>query len=269
MESAYSGIGYFWAVILGLVQGLTEFLPVSSSGHLALVERLGMGIPAPPAFDVLLHLATLGVVVVYFRRTILWYGKNDPAALVYILIASVPTGLVGVLAKDCLEALRFSPNAICAGLLVTAAGLLAAQFFQGAGYQLRDLGWFGALAVGVCQALAIVPGISRSGSTIAGAILCGVDRKEAFGFSFILSIPAVLGAAMLHVAEMVKTGEAAAFAEWGAVLPPALGCLCAAVGGYAALRILERVVVSGRLAWFAAYCGVVAVAGFVYFNIFN
>ncbi|MDR1745328.1 MAG: undecaprenyl-diphosphate phosphatase [Planctomycetota bacterium] len=269
MDSAYGGIGYFWAAILGLVQGLAEFLPVSSSGHLALVERLGMGVPAPAAFDVFLHLATIAVVIVYFRSAIRWYIRNDPLALGYVVAASVPTGLVGILFKDSLEALRLSPNMICLGLLVTAALLFATEILRGAGYQIRDLGWFGAVTVGFCQALAIVPGISRSGATIAGAVLCGVDRKEAFGFSFILSIPAVLGAALLHVREMLHSGEAETVFDWASIGPLLLGCAVAAAAGYAALRILERVVIAGRLAWFAAYCCLVAVAGLVYFNFFN
>lgn len=91
---------YFWAALLGLVQGLTEFLPVPSSGHLALVEHLGMGMPADPLFDVLLHIATLIVVIVYFSKSVVWYFRHDRVVLWYVVIASVPNGLIGVLAKD-------------------------------------------------------------------------------------------------------------------------------------------------------------------------
>ncbi len=106
-------------------------------------------------------------------------------------------------------------------------------------------------------------------ATIAGAVLCGVDRKEAFGFSFILSIPAVLGAALLHGIEMFKAGGAGALLEQTPLGPVLVGCAVAAASGYAALRILERIVIAGRLAWFALYCGLVAVAGFSYFNFFS
>ncbi len=250
MDSAYGGIGYFWAAV-------------------ALVEHLGMGVPAPAEFDVFLHLATLLVVIAYFRRAILWYVQNDPPVLLYVALASVPTGLVGILCKEYLEALRLAPNMICLGLLITAAFLLAAELGHGPGYQIRDLGWFGAATLGVCQALAIVPGISRSGATIAGAVLCGTDRKEAFGFSFILSIPAILGAAALHAMDMIRAGGAGAFLEQTSIGPLLVGCAVAAAAGYAALRILERIVIAGRLAWFAAYCCLVAAAGLAYFNLFN
>jgi undecaprenyl-diphosphatase len=260
-------IGYLWAAVLGLVQGLAEFLPVSSSGHLALVAHLGMGSAAPAAFDVFLHLATLIVVIVYFRRGILWYAENSPVVLLYVIVASVPTGLVGVACKQYLEALRLSPTLICLGLLVTAMALFIAELHRGAAYQMRDLGWLGAATLGVCQALAIAPGVSRSGATIAGAIICGIDRKEAFGFSFILSIPAVAGAVLLHIVEAFGADGGGAFLAEVPLGPLLVGITVAAASGYFALRTLERMVVGGRLAWFAGYCLLAAVSGLVYFNL--
>lgn len=268
VETDIASINYFWAAILGIVQGLAEFLPISSSGHLALVEHLGMGVTAPASFDILLHLATLIVVFVYFRHAILWYFKNDFKVLIYVAIATVPTGIIGLAARKYFESLRDSPTMICIGLLVTACALSVAELRKGAAYQLRDLGWFGAFVIGSCQALALTPGISRSGSTIAGAMICGVDRDEAFRFSFILSIPAVLGAVSVHVAELLRHGDSGGLFENVGAGPLSLGFALSAATGYASLAILERVVSRGRLVWFAAYCCVAALAGLIYFNLF-
>lgn len=266
MDANTSSIGYLWAAILGLVQGVAEFLPISSSGHLALVQHLGMETPAPAALDVFLHLATLLVVIFYFRRTIFWYYRNDLRVLMYIVAATVPVGVIGMLFKDYFEALRESPNIVCLGLLITAIGLTLAHVLKHAGaYQLRDLGWFGAIVVGMCQALALTPGISRSGSTIAGAVICGVDREEAFSFSFILSIPAIMGAVFLHARGFAKDG----FAVFGGIAagPLALAFVIAAASGYLALSLLDRIVARGNLIWFAGYCLAVSLLGFVYFNL--
>ncbi len=215
----------------------------------------------------LLHLATLLVVLAYFRRTIYWYYANDRRVLLYVLVASVPTGVVGFAFKEYLEALRLSPLLICAGLLVTAAALLWAGLQRGAAYQMRDLGWFGALTLGFCQALAIAPGVSRSGATIAGAMICGIDREDAFSFSFILSIPAVLGAVLLNLLQAVRAGGAEGMLAGVPAGPLAVGFLCAAAAGYVSLRILERVVTEGGLLFFAAYCATAAAAGFIYFTL--
>lgn len=265
MDANTATIGYLWAAILGIIQGMAEFLPISSSGHLALIQHLGLGAPAPAAFDVLLHCATLGVVIYYFRRTILWYWKNDPLVLIYVVAASVPTGIIGLLFRKNLEAIRYAPALVCLGLIVTACALaLANKKQENAAYQLRDLDWVGVVAVGLCQALALTPGISRSGSTIAGAIFCGVDREEAFSFSFILSIPAVLGATFLHLVDFIRHG-AASFGNvsFGPIL---LGFILAAVSGYIALAVLDRLVTKGRFMWFAVYCMAVGVVGLVYFT---
>lgn len=267
MEPQVATITYFWAVILGAVQGAAEFLPISSSGHLALVEHLGMGMAAPLAFDILLHLATLLVVLFYFRAAILWYAKNDFTVLMYVVIACIPTGIIGIVAKPYFEALRHSPTMICIGLLVTASALSVAEIRKGAGYQLRDLGWFGAFTVGLCQALAIAPGVSRSGATISAAMICGADREEAFRFSFIISIPAVAGAVLLQGWEIYRHYGLA----WPAGLalgPSIAGFAAAAAVGFLSLWVLEKIVAGGRLVWFAAYCCLAAIAGLVYFNLF-
>lgn len=265
MDVDYSGLGYLWAAILGVVQGLAEFLPISSSGHLALVEHLGMGMAAPASFDVFLHLATLLVVIGYFWKRIVWYLRNDFRVLIYVVVASVPTGFVGLFLKDYLQSLRHLPVMICLGLLITAAMLAVAESCRGAGYQLRDMGWLGAVTIGFCQALALVPGISRSGMTISGGMICGVAREEAFNFSFIMSIPAVLGAVMLEGLGGIREMGAGAFFSSLVSGPFWVGFILAAVSGYLALRLLDKAVARGRLVVFAVYCCVLGVAGLAYF----
>jgi Uncharacterized bacitracin resistance protein len=260
-------LGYFWAAILGIVQGVAEFLPISSSGHLALVEHLGLGRAAPPAFDVFLHCATLLVVLAYFRRTILWYVKNDKIVLWYVVLASIPTGIIGLACKPYFEALRNSPTMICVGLLVTACALSVAEIRRGASYQLRDLGWGGAIIIGLCQSMALAPGVSRSGSTIAGAMICGVEREEAFGFSFIISIPAVGGAVLLHFLEAMRGADMGDMLVRIEVGPYLVGFALAALFGFLSLAALKRIVAGGRLVWFAAYCCLAALAGLVYFDV--
>lgn len=259
-------LGYFWAAILGAVQGLAEFLPISSSGHLALVEHLGLGMAAPAVFDIFLHLATLLVVLVYFRHTIVWYLRNDFRVLLYVVMASIPTAAIGFAFRKYFEAIRHSPTLICLGLLVTACILLMAEMRKAESLRLRDVGWFGAFVIGLCQALAITPGISRSGSTIAGAMLLGVEREEAFRFSFILSIPAVAGAALLSILSLVRAGGVDALFQGMEPGPLAVGFLVAAAMGFVSLAVLKRLVLRGGLVFFAVYCLFAALAGFIYFN---
>ncbi|MDR1518935.1 MAG: undecaprenyl-diphosphate phosphatase [Planctomycetota bacterium] len=269
MEAALDlpDIGYFWAAILGLIQGLTEFLPVSSSGHLALAEHLGLGREAPPSLDVLLHLATLAVVCRYFRRSILWYAQNDRKVVWFAAMATLPTAIAGLAGKRHFEALRQSPTLICVGLLVTASALAAAEMRRQPSCQLRDLGWFAAFAIGLTQSLALAPGISRSGLTLSGAMLCGAERSEAFRFSFIIAIPAILGATGLHILESLRQGGVGGLTRGTGIGPLLLGMAAAAVSGHFALSLLERLVAGGRLVWFAGYCCLAGLAGLLYFNL--
>ena len=262
-------LGYIWAIILGLIQGLTEFLPVSSSGHLALARHLGLGEAGNIVFDILLHVATLLVVLAFFWKQLLWYLKNDRIVIFYIIIASIPTGIIGYLFRHYFEALRESPTMICIGLLITAAALAMAEMSKSASYQLRDMGKFGAFFIGLCQTLAIVPGISRSGLTISGAMLSGVDKEEAFRFSFLLSIPVVLGAALLKGIEIFRESELAVLREHLPLGPCIIGFITAVISGYLALHILRSVILGRRLVWFAAYCCAIALIGLAYFSIFG
>jgi undecaprenyl-diphosphatase len=215
------------ALILGLVQGLTEFLPISSSGHLVLAPEL-LGIPAPPlAFDVLLHLATAVAIAGYFVRELrlMLYSFVAPARLpegdvkgfrrmtLWLLVGSIPAGIAGVAFGDFFESLFTSTLGVGIFLLVTSALLVGAELVirSSAGRRrVSDMGLLDALIIGGFQALAIAPGLSRSGSTIAGGIFLGLDRATAARFSFLLAIPAIGGAGLLKITGMIDgIGEAA------------------------------------------------------------
>lgn len=246
------------ALLLGLVQGLTEFFPVSSSGHLVLAQAI-LGVHANGILmEVVLHVATALVVVGYYREKAvdLLRPRFDEARNRYrlaIIVGLIPTGIVGVLLKDRIEALFERPGPTIAALAFTGVFLLATRF---APPRERRITLRIAFVIGVAQAIAILPGISRSGATIACALFLGVRRDEAAEFSFLLSVPAILGAALLTAREM--SAEAAG---GGVVLPALLGGVAAALSGYLALRLLVRLVVKGRFYRFGWYCLALALVG--------
>lgn len=254
-------MGTVESVLLGVLQGLTEFLPVSSSGHLVLTQSLIPGFEQPGVlFDVLLHAGTLLAVLVYFRRDVLaLVGSLTPGGdrgyrrLVYLIVAAtVPTGLIGVIFKHPLEALFHAPRAAAGMLLVTGGLLWVSEVLGRPRDDLDRLGYPRALAVGTIQGLAIIPGISRSGSTIAVGTLLGVRGEEAARFSFLLSVPAILGAVVLQLPELsaVKAGSSAAYVA---------GALAAFITGVGAIRFLMAAIRRGRFRWFAVYCWVLGV----------
>jgi len=245
------------ALLLGLLQGITEFLPVSSSGHLAVLQylwRLPEHTRMPLA--AVLHIGTTVALVGYFwrqlgniltgiaarernRRTQSWRTVG------YIAVGSVPAAVVGLLLEERLEAAFSEPFLVGVMLLVTGGFLFATRFFL---ERDRQVGWLVAFAIGVAQAFAILPGISRSGVTIATAIFLGLRRKDAFEFSFILSVPIIIAAA---TRELVGINY-----SFIGVWPIAVGIGMAFLSGVAALMVLKRVVLNRRLHWFAFYCWV-------------
>ncbi len=253
------------AVTLGVTQGLTEFLPVSSSGHLVLVPQfLGMAQP-PLAFDVLLHVATLVSVAGYFARD--WYSmilafvaprrlpgrsaREWRRLALWILAGTIPAGLAGFFLKDFFESLFSSTLAVGVFLILTACLLTLSDIVVGSGRQRRraveDMGLVDALIVGCYQALAIAPGLSRSGSTIAGATFLGLGREAAARFSFLLSVPIIVGSALL------TAGDLSSGIQGGDGLAYAIGAITAVVSGLAAIHLLLRYVRSHRLLPFAVY----------------
>lgn len=263
--------------MLGLVQGLTEFLPVSSSGHLVLVQHL-LGITTPQVlFDVVVHLGTLLAVVVatgpelaaVVRGVLAWPralggGAADGARAresrlaAWVLVGTVPAALVGLLLADRVEALFGSARVVGGALLVTAAILAAAARAPARSATLWELGAGRAFLIGLAQAVAVVPGISRSGSTIAAGVLAGVEREAAARFSFLLAVPTIAGAGVL-----VALREAAGQLASPGAGPLLVGFVAAAVSGYAAIRLLLATLRRGSLAWFAAYVAIVGLLALV------
>ena len=247
------------ATLLGLIQGLTEFLPVSSSGHLAIAQHFLPGFEQPGLlFDVLLHFATTMAVVIYFRKDI-WkllscffrkdpYAMDDRHTFWMIVIGSIPTAVIGLSGKDFFESLFENLLVIGCMLLLTAMLLIVAEKARKQdGRGLAQLKINDALLVGVVQGLAIIPGISRSGSTIASLLLRGVDGEAAAKFSFLLALPAIGGAMLLSLKDLqqISNGELPAYA---------LGALIAFISGLFAIRWLMNVVRRRRLVGFAIYC---------------
>jgi undecaprenyl-diphosphatase len=256
------------SMVLGVIQGLTEFLPVSSSGHLVLVEHL-LGVDPPGVtFEVILHLGTLLAVTFYFRRRLfdilrdLVRGREAPPAesgrryVLALVLATIPAALIGVLFKDHIEAAFSSPKAAAGFLIFTGLFLICTLLMRDKG---RLLTPWRAVVVGMAQAAALLPGVSRSGSTISAAILLGIAPAKAAEFSFILSIPAVAGAAMLSLSEAALNGLSAATLGMYAV-----GGLVALVVGYASLSFLFGMIRKGRFWWFGAYCVCIGVAWLIF-----
>lgn len=254
------------AILLGVVQGVTEWLPVSSSGHLVLAQAL-LGVEAPIVFDLVLHLGTLLVVVFFYRAVIaqilrayahlprelrsglswrraLW---DDPHRRLGVLVVSgtIPTAIIGFTFRDTITTLFESVLAVAIALLVTGTFLWATKYARPIPGDLRVRH---ALLIGIAQGVAILPGVSRSGSTIGAATLLGVDRELAVKYSFLLSIPAIVGAAVLQ-ANPAAFGTIAG--EWPAY---AAGTVAAMVVGYASLSFLVFIARRRGLHYFAYYC---------------
>lgn len=263
---------YLAAILLGVLQGLTEWLPISSSGHLVLAQHF-FGIDMPIFFDLLLHLGTLVVVLVYYRKVIVamlaavlrtpkaareagsWRaaGWDDPdrRLALLVVIATVPTAIIGLTFRGLIHQLYASPLAAAIGLLLTGALLWTTRLVHA---RPRALGVREAVAIGVAQGVAIAPGVSRSGTTVATARLLGVAREDAVRYSFLLAIPAIVGAAILET-------DASAIADAGAHWQAYLAGTIAAMGvGYAALRLLVLIVERDLLHVFAIYCWTLGLA---------
>jgi len=249
------------AVILGIVQGLTEFLPVSSSGHLVLFQTwLGDAFFAqehPLLFVLALHVGTLLPVLWFYRDSLRELSTERGRRMgALVLVGTVPTGLIGVLFKDHFETLFSSPDRVAVALLVTGALLFATRGREPTGDD-DALTVRTALIIGLAQGLAITPGISRSGTTIAVALFLGLNRELAARFSFLLSIPAICGAVVLEM----KDGVDVSGTDWSAV---GAGFAASMVVGYAALVMLVALVKRGGLHHFAWYLWPVGVAALIF-----
>lgn len=261
-------VGLLEAVALGVVQGITEWLPVSSSGHLVLAEHF-LGVDVPVFFDLVLHLGTLVVVLFFYRKTLVEIARamldaprarrksggswarvlwDDPLRRLGLLVVlgTVPTAVIGLAFEDAIVALFDAPLFVAGALLATGTAL---WFTRAAAWRdPKPLTWGKALLIGAAQGVAIMPGVSRSGATISAAAYLGVDRETAVRYSFLLSIPAIVGAAVLQT-DLAAVGGLVA--DWPAY---AAGFAVALLVGYASLRFLVMLVQRDRFHWFAVYC---------------
>ena len=242
------------AIILGIVQGITEFFPVSSSGHLVIAQAI-FGIKETMlAFDIFLHFGTLVSIAIFFHRDIIDLFVSTASVaprrstLVCLIVATIPTAMIGFLFKDMVENLFGSPKLVGAMLLVTGAWLFFASHRSKKIKQPSKLNFLNSIIIGIAQGIAVVPGISRSGATIGAGLATGLEREAAFKFSFLLAIPAVAGACMLKahkITTIVAKGEALIFLAGG---------IAAAVTGVITLKALLGLVKNNKLSLFGIYC---------------
>ena len=256
------------ALLLGLVQGLCEFLPVSSSGHLFLVSKLTSGAVGEgyfgSFFTVMLHVATLIAVVVVYREQVLSILRHPLQKLtLHLIIATLPTVAIALVLKkfDALDKWLDEGNFIGFSFLLTAIFLTVSELMcrrRKARKSLKTMRWTDALVIGGMQAIGVLPGVSRSGSTIAGALGMRLDRKSAADFSFLMSIPAILGGLVLELYKMIKEPAFEINFTFSAAL--ILSMLVAAISGYFAVRFMIRLITKKGLLGFAIYTGVLGVA---------
>ena len=280
----------FESIILGLLQGLAEFLPISSSGHLVIGHELLNMNEAGMFFDIMLHAGTLLSIFVVFRKKIvdiivgcLRRDKEQLREAGYIVLASIPTAMIGLGFKDALETLFVNPRAVCVAELFTGLLLFTSQWGPtGAKHPDNEgvkMNWWRALVTGTVQGIACIPGISRSGSTISAMMFMGVNRKYAGEFSFLMSIPAVGGAALLDCIKWIKCQnvekvaqmalenpeKAAKCAEAGNFTPELLvGMVVAFIFGVIALKWLMNFVQKGKFQHFAWYVWAVGILGLIF-----
>ena len=245
-----------WEIILlGILQGLTEFLPVSSSGHLVVVNAVFEALGSEPVKDlievsIVLHLGTLIAVLVFYRREIWRLLGADRRVVPILIVGTIPAVVFGLLLKKGLPEKLILENPLVAGLMfpVTAAALLWASRRAAGETDYPQLTWQKSLAIGCMQAIAVLPGISRSGFTIAAGLGVGLNRQASATYAFLLAIPVIAGAGLLEGIDAVKEG-----ATGTSPLNLAIGCFVSFAIGWVALKLLVRWVQQGRLAMFAYY----------------
>jgi undecaprenyl-diphosphatase len=260
------------SIILGIIQGLTEFLPISSSAHLVIAPYLlNWQIPAQDAFifDVLVQLGTLLAVIVYFRKDLLtilvsvfrglfsrhpWKPFSDQNARLgwYLVLATIPAVIAGFLFRDLVERAFSSPLAASLLLVGTAALLVTAELVGKRSRQIESITWLDALLVGLFQVISLLPGISRSGSTISGGMIRNLDRPSAARFSFLMSVPVMIGAGLVAIVDLIKLPN-----YTGQIPTLIAGFVTAALVGYLTIRWLLSYLSKRSLYIFAAYSLVV------------
>lgn len=286
----------FQSIILGLIQGIAEFLPISSSGHLQVVQKLFKLDEVPLLYDIILHVATLLAVCIFFRKKIAnlfcvlyrWIFKKPKPnsidetdfisgtdergrkAIIAVLISTLVTGVIGIFTKKLIDNDQISIKITCAGFIITALLLIFSSLLEKFSaktmtqkkelQQQKGISALQAVIIGIMQGFGTLPGISRSGSTIAGAQLSGVKRETAGEFSFIISIPAILGAFVLELKDFLETKTEQTLN----IVAVIAGSLSAFVFGYLALAFLMKIIKKGKLEFFACYLIPLGILGIIF-----
>lgn len=237
--------------ILAVVQGLTEWLPVSSSGHLVITQK-ALGLNLPLIYSVMLHVGTLIVVLTVFRKDIAeiiralvkrdFETEEGKKLAVFIAVGSLPTAIIGFIFHDFLKSLFSNLLAVGLALLITGCVL----FFSEKRIGNRKMGVLDSLLIGLAQAIAIIPGVSRSGVTISTGLLRKVNKATAFKYSFLLSIPAIIGATVMESRELTVGNVD--------MVPLFLGTIISMIVGYTSLKLLQNIVINEKIHHFAYYC---------------
>ncbi|MFW6275981.1 MAG: undecaprenyl-diphosphatase UppP [bacterium] len=257
------------SLVLGIVQGLTEFLPVSSSGHLVIVQRFFNIVSENLAFEVVVHLGTLlSVLVVFYddiikmirsffggiigKKVKICYQEDYHFKLaILVIVGTVPAVIAGLFFNDFFKSIFHNVKLVGVTLLITAVILFLTRFVTNRG---KKLTFWKSVLIGIGQAMAIFPGISRSGTTISTSLYLGLNREEAARFSFLLSIPAIAGAAVLELSDLFKTGLVI-----NQVWVLIIGFIASFIVGYIAIRFLLRLIKTGKFSWFAPYCAALGI----------
>jgi len=248
------------ALILAIIQGLTEWLPVSSSGHLVIAQQF-LGLNPPLIFDLLLHIGTLVVVIMAFRKDILNILKTlvkrdlsstEGKLAFFIVVGSVPIAILGVLFRENIEQLLSNILAVGVALLINGGVLFFSEKRKGN----KKMGTLDSILIGIAQAAALIPGLSRSGLTVSTGLLNKIDKQTAFRYSFLLSIPAILGATLFEFRDI-----AAINIELTSIV---VATVLSMIVGYVSLKMLHRIVMSERFHLFAYYCTIVGGAIIIY-----
>lgn len=254
------------AFILGLLQGLTEYLPVSSSGHLAIGAALfGVEGEENLTFTILVHVATVLSTLVILWKEISWIFKgmfkgtlnSETRYVINILVSMIPVGIVGVFFKDKVEAI-FGSGLLVVGLMLLVTSLLLTFSYYAKPRQKENISIKDAFIIGLAQAAAVMPGLSRSGSTIATGLLLGNKKEKLAQFSFLMVIPPILGEALLDIIKMLKHGAQAAAGDIS-MTALAVGFIAAFVSGCLACKWMINIVKKGKLIYFAVYCAIAGV----------
>lgn len=277
-------MGYIEAIVLGLVQGLSEFLPISSSGHLALLENLfEIKEESVLFFAVLLHIGTLVSIFIVYHEDI--YALIKELGLLFkdifsgkglrieerpirklgimIIVSSIPTAIMGLLFSNFIDKVFGSLIVISICWIITGLILFFSEKLKSNSKEIEGMKYRNAIFIGICQGLAIMPGISRSGSTIVGSLVTGLKREFAVEFAFLISIPAILGSAILEFPKAIKAGI-----DPSTIGPMIVGFLVAAISGYFAITTMIRIVSKHKMIYFSYYVWVIGVGTFIYSILF-